>query len=101
MGNKNAASNRYRDLARNSRGFPREYVRLKQSQIPGRTDFVTKVRVAQKAASSGISASCHISPKTLSSAKVSIPMEKHKLATERGLRKITVKARTVLNAAAA
>jgi hypothetical protein len=91
---------RNRDLAGSSREFPREYVRLKQIQNPGRNDFVTRVRVPQKAAFSGASASCHIAPNRFSSAKVSIPAEKHQVATERRPRQAAATARAALNMAA-
>jgi len=66
--------------------LPREYVRLKQSQTPGKNDFVTSVSVPQNAVLSGITASFHIAPNKFSSAKVNIPTEKHKVATERSFR---------------
>jgi hypothetical protein len=75
-------------------------VKLKQSQIPGRNDFITNVRPAQKAALSGIEASSHIAPKKLSSAKVSIPTEKHQVASERRPRQTAATARAALNVAA-
>src|SRR5437016_10918039 len=100
-GTKKAIRTRNRDLAGNSREFPREYVRLKQSQNPGRNDFVTRVRVPQKAAFSGTSASCHIAPNKLSSAKVSIPAEKHQVASERRFRQAAATARAALSVAAA
>src|SRR5262249_13621695 len=96
-----AATTRNRDLAGNSREFPREYVRLKHSQIPGRNDFVIRVRVSQKAALSGRSAWRHIAPNKLSSAKVSIPAEKHQVASDRRLRQAAAAARARLNTPAA
>src|SRR4029453_6929201 len=99
-GTKNAARTRNRDLIGNSRELPREYVRLKQSQIPGRNDFVTSVRPPQKAALSGIDGASHIAPKRFSSAKLSIPAEKHQVANERRPRQTAATARAALNVAA-
>jgi hypothetical protein len=69
--------------------------------MPGRNDFVIRVRVSQKAAHSGTSASRHIAPNRLSSAKVSIPAEKHQVASERRLRQAAATAKAALNVAAA
>src|SRR6266700_8386035 len=98
---KNAAKMRNRDLVGSSRDLPREYVRLKQSQNPGRNDFATRARVPQKAAFSGTSASCHTAPNKLSSAKVTIPAEKHQVARERRFRQAAATAKAALNVAAA
>jgi hypothetical protein len=76
-------------------------VRLKQSQNTGKKDFVTKVRVPKRTAFSGTTASCHIAPKKLSSAKVNIPAEKHQVATERRARQTAAIARAAQNTAAA
>src|SRR4026208_1317701 len=92
---------RNRDLAGSSRAFPREYVRLKQSQNPGRNDLVSRVRVPQKTAFSGTMASCHIAPNRLSKAKVSIPAEKRQVASERRPRQVAATAKAALNMAAA
>jgi hypothetical protein len=59
------------------------------------------VRVSQKAALSGRSASRHIAPNKLSSAKVSIPAEKHQVASERRPRKAAATANAALNTPAA
>src|SRR6187549_821820 len=92
---------RNRELAGSSRDLPREYVRLKQSQNPGRNDFATRVRVPQKAAFSGSRASCHSAPNRLSKPKVSIPAEKHQVASERRFRQAAAMARAALNEPAA
>ncbi len=60
-----------------------------------------RARVPQKAAFSGTSASCHIAPNKLSSAKVTIPAEKHQFASERRLRQTAATARAALNEPAA
>jgi hypothetical protein len=75
-------------------------VKVKHSQIPGRNDFVIRVRPAQNAALSGIDAASHIAPKRLSSAKVSIPIEKHQVASERRPRQTAATARAALKVAA-
>jgi len=72
-------------------------VRLKQSQNAGKNDFVAKVSVPKKTAFSGTTASCHIAPNKLSSAKVSIPAEKHQVASERRARHAAATARAALN----
>src|SRR4030095_10601947 len=100
-GIKSAARIRNRSLAGSPRGFPREYVRLKQSQNPGKNDFVTKVSVPKRTAFSETNASCHIAPIKLSSAKVSIPAEKHQVASERRPRQTAATARAALNTPAA
>jgi len=76
-------------------------MRLNQSQIPGRSDRAITARVRQKAALSGRSASRSTAPKTLSSARVSIPAEKHQLATDRRFLHGATTAKPALNAAAA
>src|SRR5216117_1272437 len=82
-GIKSAARTRNRARAGNVRALPREYVRLKQTQMPGTNDFVTSVSVPQNAALSGLSASRHIVPNKFSRAKATIPAEKHQVASER------------------
>jgi len=54
----------------------------------------------QKAALSGIDGASHIAPKRLSSAKLSIPAEKHQVASERRPRQAAATARAALNVAA-
>jgi hypothetical protein len=76
-------------------------VRLKQSQNPGKNDFVTKVSVPKRTAFSEANASCHIAPNKLSSAKVSIPAEKHQVASERRARQTAAAARAAQDIAAA
>jgi hypothetical protein len=76
-------------------------VRLKQSQNGGKNDFATSVSVPKKRAFSGTSASCHSAPNKLSSAKVSMPAEKHQVASERRVRQAAAVANTVQNMAAA
>jgi len=85
-GIKSAARTRNQARAGNVRALPREYVRLKQSQTPGKNDIVTSVSIPQNAALSGLTASRHIAPNKFSSAKVNMPTEKHQLATERSFR---------------
>jgi hypothetical protein len=76
-------------------------VRLKQSQNAGRSDFASKVSVPKNSAFSGTTASCHIAPNKASSAKVSIPAEKHQVASERRTRHPAATASAALNMAAA
>ena len=56
-----------------------------------------RARVPQKAAFSGTTASRHIAPNKLSSAKVTIPAEKHQVASERCFRQAAVAAKAALN----
>jgi len=94
---------RIRNQARsdNVRPLPREYVRLKQTQTPGKNDFVTSVSVPQNAALSGFTTSRHIAPNKLSSAKTNMPTEKHQVGTERFFRNAAAVARAKLKTLAA
>src|SRR6266480_1423885 len=96
IGTKSAARTRSQALAGNVRALPREYVRLKQTQTPGTNDFATRVRVPQNAALLGFTASRHIAPNKLSSAKTNMPTEKHQIATERSFRHAAAAASTKL-----
>jgi hypothetical protein len=100
-GSKSTARARTQARTGNVRALRREYVRLKQSQMPGTNDFVTSVSIPQNAAFSGIAASRHIAPKRFSSAKINIPMEKNQFATERFLRHAAARARAKLKTLAA
>src|ERR1700741_2414042 len=95
-GIKSTARTRNQVRAGSVRALRREYVRLKQSQMPGTNAFVTSVSIPQNAALSGFVASRQIVPKRFSSAKVNIPMKKHQLATERFLRHAATRARAQL-----
>ena len=68
--------------------------------MAGRNDFATETSVSQKAALSGKSEALSIAPNTLSKAKISIPAEKHQVASERWLRQTATTARPALNKAA-
>ena len=68
--------------------------------MPGRNDLATRESVSQKAALSGRSASFAIAPNRLSNAKVSIPAEKHQVASERCFRHAAAAAKAALNMAA-
>jgi hypothetical protein len=100
-GIKSAARTRNQVRTGNVRALPREYVRLKQTHTLGKNDVVTSVSVSQKAALSGTSSSCHIAPNKLSSAKISMPAEKHQVASERRFRHAAAVARAKLNTLAA
>ena len=65
--------------------------------MPGRNDLATRESVCQKAALSGRSVSFAIAPKRLSKAKISIPAEKHQVASERCFRQAAVAAKAALN----
>ena len=69
--------------------------------MPGRNDLATRESVSQKAALSGRSASFAIAPNRLSNAKVSIPAEKHQVASERCFRQAAAAAKAALNMPAA
>src|SRR5262249_12140482 len=100
-GIKSAARIRNQALAGTARAFPREYVRLKQTQTPGTNNFVIRVSVPQNAALSGFTASRHIAPNKVSSAKTNMPTEKHQVATERFFRNAAAVARAKLKTLAA
>ena len=100
-GIKSAVMIRNQALTGNARALSREYVRLKQTQTPGTNDFVTRVSVPQNAALSGFTASRHIAPNKLSTPKISIPTEKHQVATERLFRNAAAAARAKLKMLAA
>src|SRR5215813_8762199 len=100
-GIKNATTTRSQVRVGNVRALPREYVRLKQSHTPGRKDLVTRLKVPQNTARSGSTAPRHIAPNKFSRAKVSMPTEKHQLASERFCWHAAAPARAKLNTAAA
>jgi hypothetical protein len=69
--------------------------------MPGRNDLATRESVSQKAALSGRSASFAIASNRLSNAKVSIPAEKHQVASERCFRQAATAAKPAVNMPAA
>src|SRR5262245_26825863 len=95
-GTNSAARTRNHARTGSARALPREYVKLKHSQMPGKIDFVISVSVPKNTALSEFAASRHIALKRFSSAKVNIPTEKNQLATERFLRHAAARARAKL-----
>jgi hypothetical protein len=69
--------------------------------MPGRNDFATMASVPQKAAFSGERASFAIAPNRLSKANVSIPAEKHQVASDRCFRQAAAAAKAALDMPAA